>query len=483
MLYNICITLYFEADLMGKILRNKKRVQAFADRKFGYFTSYEAQQAGYEKTKHAYHVKRGNWIKVFRGLYRLPGFEDSLASKYTKWSLWSRNRNEQPQAIISFDSALYFYNIIEKEPEHVHLTVPKDFQKRNIPASEVVIHRDSLPLSDLDVHDGFMTTNLFRTLKDTKRELELRGRWNKVVESLLVSDKLSERELKELGIFTASGSNGINVSGTDGGTGLLSTVEDASKEGEIYYRAQDAQKIFESMERQGRWSMSASTLRANKSQQGGFTLVELLVVIAIISILAGMLLPALENAMQTAKVIKCANNLKQISILSSFYATDNDGLLCASRNFTNQNYYHILEPYGMTYSSGLEERGTLAECPNALETPLKYNAISYSYGPSYYVHSYMGLYPQLQRVSSLYQPSRLIEFGETAGDTRCTGRDDTLYDKEFYRGRNRHGGGSNFLFVDGHVVFHFPPEGLVADEEFVWEDHGFSAEARWAPRR
>lgn len=83
--------------------------------------------------------------------------------------------------------------------------------------------------------------------------------------------------------------------------------------------------------------------KSYKHSKTAFTLVELLVVIAIISVLAGMLMPALENALGSARSVTCMNNLRQQGSVFGYYQNDYSGYfvpyICSRGNWVKNMFY------------------------------------------------------------------------------------------------------------------------------------------------
>ncbi len=72
-------------------------------------------------------------------------------------------------------------------------------------------------------------------------------------------------------------------------------------------------------------------MKQNHERGMNFTLIELLVVIAIIAILAGILLPALNNARMKAREADCVSRKKQLSQVAMLYSSDNDDYVCGAQ--------------------------------------------------------------------------------------------------------------------------------------------------------
>lgn len=137
-------------------LRRQLHERAFSQA--GYFTAAQALSIGYSYQAQKYHVDHGNWVRVDRGLFRLPGWPSAPDDTYARWTQWSTGR-----AVVSHETALAVHRLSDANPAKVHLTVPPGFRAVD---DAVVLHVAVLPGEDVDDRGAWRVTSVERTLLD-----------------------------------------------------------------------------------------------------------------------------------------------------------------------------------------------------------------------------------------------------------------------------------------------------------------------------
>jgi predicted transcriptional regulator of viral defense system len=142
---------------MSDRLDLRRRLHELAFRQAGYLSAAQALEIGYTYQAQKYHVDRGNWVRIDRGMFRLAEWPSAAEDAYARWTVWSEGRG-----VISFQSAADVHDLGDFDPGVVHLTLPA----LRPPAPGVIVHRTDLGDADVEDRGSFRVTTPTRTVLD-----------------------------------------------------------------------------------------------------------------------------------------------------------------------------------------------------------------------------------------------------------------------------------------------------------------------------
>ena len=134
------------------------RLYEIAENQAGYFTTGQAQSAGFSAERLSANVTSSRFVRITPGVYRLRHFPGSAYEDL--FVAWLRAGSS---AVISHESALAVYELSDVLPGEIHLIVPRTASRRR---KGIRQHTHRLQPDEITKRSGLPLTTIERTLSD-----------------------------------------------------------------------------------------------------------------------------------------------------------------------------------------------------------------------------------------------------------------------------------------------------------------------------
>ena len=129
-----------------------------AESQAGYFTANQAREVGFSWERLSSNARKGLFLRVARGVYRLVRFPGSVHEDL--FVAWLRTGQ---RAVISHESALSVYDLTDILPIETHVIVPETASRRR---KGIRQHTNQLATDDITHREGLPVTTVARTIAD-----------------------------------------------------------------------------------------------------------------------------------------------------------------------------------------------------------------------------------------------------------------------------------------------------------------------------
>jgi predicted transcriptional regulator of viral defense system len=187
----VCITLAISEGIAHMNIKpDYDQLYNVAESQAGYFTASQARKVGFSWERLSSNVKKGTFLRVIHGVYRLAHFPGSTFEDL--FIAWLKTG---PRSVISHESALGVYDLSDIIPAEVHVIVPRNASRRH---KGIHLHTNQLRPDEIASREGLPVTSVARTIVDVATTHLAEEQIHQAIQEALIRGLVSPKDLRDL---------------------------------------------------------------------------------------------------------------------------------------------------------------------------------------------------------------------------------------------------------------------------------------------